>query len=356
MKAAEETRLRLLAHYAAYPVVQVRDLFKYIFQSAFGCEHPLASKDGEYAACILREYQALTVKTGASPEPLDGAYSRVPLSCISDGITPETLARLFCHSAKPEENGKAALLEKIEVARALVAEGALPFALGEFDRALDAWRDAGYPAVRHSEQFCDAYAPAYRVIANDYVRFLPLFAAIDRMLEQGGAIVAIEGGSAGGKTTVSALLADVYDCNIFHMDDFFLRPEQRTPTRLAEIGGNIDRERFAREVVLPLTEQKTVVYRPFDCRKQTLAAPITALPKPLTVVEGAYSMHPAFSRYYDLSAFLDISPDVQRKRIEKRNTSALAERFFNEWIPMENAYLEKTDVRARADLIIPIGQ
>ena len=42
-------------------------------------------------------------------------------------------------------------------------------------------------------------------------------------------IVAIDGKCTSGKTTLASKLAEIYDCNVFHMDDFFLRPEQRTP-------------------------------------------------------------------------------------------------------------------------------
>ena len=356
MNASEATRARLLAHYAAYPAMQVRDLFKYIFQSAFGCEH-LVTSETDAIAYIRTEYAAVAEDAPTLPEPLDGAYSRVPLSCIRDGICPKTLGKLFCRSARTEPNGKAALLEKLEVARALIGEGALPLSETDFNNELAIWRDACYPAVRHTEAFRAAYAPAYRVIANDYVRFLPLFAAIDRAVAKADrTVVAIEGGSACGKTTLSQLLSDVYDCTVFHMDDFFLRPEQRTPARLAEVGGNIDRERFATEVLAPLAAKKTVVYRPFDCGKQALAEAVTLTPRPLIIVEGAYSMHPAFSRYYDLSVFLDITPDYQKKRIERRNTPPFAKRFFTEWIPMENTYFEATDIRSRVDLVIDIKE
>lgn len=81
---------------------------------------------------------------------------------------------------------------------------------------------------------------------------MPLLAAIDRaMARKPRILVAIEGGSASGKTTLAALLGRIYDCQTFHMDDFFLRPEQRTAARLAEPGGNVDRERFFHEVLLP---------------------------------------------------------------------------------------------------------
>ena len=97
-------------------------------------------------------------------------------------------------------------------------------------------------------------------------------------------IVAIDGKCTSGKTTLAAQLAEVYDCNVFHMDDFFLRPEQRTPARFAEVGGNVDYERFREEVLLPLKSGKAFSYRPFDCSTFTLAAPVAVTPKRLNLV------------------------------------------------------------------------
>ena len=66
---------------------------------------------------------------------------------------------------------------------------------------------------------------------------------IDELLTQKDmVIVAIDGKCTSGKTTLASQLAEIYDCNVFHMDDFFLRPEQRTPERFAEDGGNVDNE------------------------------------------------------------------------------------------------------------------
>lgn len=181
-----------------------------------------------------------------------------------------------------------------------------------------------------------------------------LFRMIDNMSSKNSLIIAIEGGSASGKTTLAELLKNTYECNVFHMDDFFLRPEQRTLQRLAEIGGNVDRERFEKEILLPLKNKEAVCYRPFDCSSQSLIEPITVSHKRITVVEGAYSMHPSFGKYYDLSIFLDISSEFQRERILIRNSPRLAERFFNEWIPMENRYFAKTDIKRRVDAVFTV--
>ena len=184
--------------------------------------------------------------------------------------------------------------------------------------------------------------------------FLPLLLKLDSMLQEKEVLLAIDGGSAGGKTTLGKLLEQRYACNVFHMDDFFLRPIQRTKERLAEPGGNVDRERFYEEVLKRLVEKKEVTYRRYDCKTMSLLEPVTVAPTRLTVVEGAYSMHPLLSDYYDYSVFLEIDEETQKERIMKRNTPEMAERFFKEWILLEREYFEKLHVKERCDMVIPV--
>ena len=344
----------LIEHCRSYPMLEEQDVFKYLYQSAFGCEH-MVSDENKALDFIKREYSSLqSVSNSQKTEPLAGDYSRVSLGCIRDGLKPETLAKLFTLSAKKEPDGKILLEQSLEIAKELVSLGILPFTLDRFCKRLDEWRAAGYPAIHHSEAFRSHYAPSYRVISNAFADFLQVFTKIDKLSQNDFSVVAIEGGSASGKTTLTKMLCRVYDCNVFHMDDFFLRPEQRTPERLEEVGGNIDRERFIEEVLTPLEKNDTVCYRRFDCATQSLCDAVTVTPKRLTIVEGVYSTHPAFSRYYNLSLFLDIDSDFQKKRITNRNSPGLATRFFDEWIPMENKYFSATDIKDRSDLIVRI--
>ena len=353
MKHSERTRENLIKHFLDYPKAQITDIFKYLHQSSLGCGHMVASEDGAIDY-ISREHASMTETKTAPIETLDGEYSRVSLSWLDGGLCAKTLGKLFFRSAKEEPDGKDALFSKLEIAKELVNSGKLPFSPDEFKRQLSEWQNKGFPAVHHSKEFRVEYAPAYRVIGNEYVKFLPLFSLIDKKLGEGSLTVAIEGGSASGKTTLSALLSDLYDCTVFHMDDFFLRPEQRTKQRLSEVGGNVDRERFFDEVLLPLSEKKTVSYSPFNCGTQRLEPPITVEPKKLVIIEGAYSMHPSLAQFYDLSVFLRIEPKFQKERILKRNTPTLANRFFDEWIPMEQKYFENTNAAERCDMVIKI--
>ena len=175
---------------------------------------------------------------------------------------------------------------------------------------------------------------------------------IDTLLEENNlVIVAIDGKCTSGKTTLASKLAEIYDCNVFHMDDFFLRPEQRTPERFAEVGGNVDYERFYEEVLLPLKTGKAFSYRPFDCSTFSIAAPVTVAPKKLNIIEGTYSHHPYFGNPYDLKIMLTVDEETQRQRILERPVF-LHKRFFEEWIPMENRYFEVFKISDQSETIL----
>ena len=162
-------------------------------------------------------------------------------------------------------------------------------------------------------------------------------------------IIAIDGDCTSGKTTLAGQLAEIYDCNVFHMDDFFLRPEQRTAERYAEIGGNVDYERFCEEVLVPLRSGSAFSYRPFDCKTFTLMPPVAVTPKKLNIIEGTYSHHPYFGDVYDWKICLTVTEEVQRQRIAQR-PAFLHQRFFEMWIPMEKAYFDGFSIRQKSDL------
>lgn len=163
--------------------------------------------------------------------------------------------------------------------------------------------------------------------------------------------VAIDGPCTSGKTTLATVLQRRFGGNVLHMDDFFLRPEQRTPERFAEPGGNVDRERFEDEVLAPLAAGKIAQYRPWDCHTGDFAASHNVEPARLMIVEGSYSMHPALRGYYDLMICLTIDSGEQLRRLEARNPRML-QRFIDEWIPLENRYFASTETRTAADMIV----
>ncbi len=167
--------------------------------------------------------------------------------------------------------------------------------------------------------------------------------------EKGWVVAAIDGRCASGKSTLAAALSAAMPCNVFHMDDFFLRPEQRTQTRYREPGGNVDRERFYSEVLRPVLERVPFSYRPFCCRTMSLGEPVPVTPAAVTIVEGTYSCHPDLWDCYDLRVFMTTSPEAQLRRIAARDGADLAA-FQSRWIPLEERYFAACGIAERCGL------
>lgn len=164
--------------------------------------------------------------------------------------------------------------------------------------------------------------------------------------------LAIDGRCASGKTTLADRLKEALDCNVIHMDHFFLQPQQRTKERLSEPGGNVDYERFLAEVIHPLEKGQSFSYRIFDCKCMDFVSEAAVDPGKLTIVEGAYCCHPALWEYYDFRVFLDVDAEEQLRRIRCRNGESGLGVFRERWIPLEERYFSAYQIIKRCDRII----
>jgi len=185
-----------------------------------------------------------------------------------------------------------------------------------------------------------------------------LFDRIDQLHDiKERVVIAIDGNSTAGKSSLAALLKGSFSCSVISMDHFFLKPYQRTPERLSQPGGNIDHDRFIDQVITPLKTGESFIYYPYDCKLDKQGGPVTVDNDTLIVIEGVYSMHPLFFNdrniqcIYDITVFLQIEEAEQKRRLLLRN-KFLYERFINEWIPMENKYFEFYKIAEKCDFIV----
>lgn len=173
---------------------------------------------------------------------------------------------------------------------------------------------------------------------------------ISRLPQNHPLVVAIDGRCASGKTTLAAKLQQPLHCPVFSMDDFFLRPEQRTPQRLAQPGGNVDWERFRQQVLLPWRKGQPFSYRPYDCHRQDLSQPVSVQPGAIAIAEGSYSCHPMLWDFADLHLFLTVDPQTQQQRIQMRNGQEGWKLFQTKWIPLEETYFSAFSIAQRCEL------
>lgn len=160
-------------------------------------------------------------------------------------------------------------------------------------------------------------------------------------------LIAIDGNCAAGKSTLASRLQNDLGGNIFHMDDYFLQKYQRTGERLSEIGGNVDYERFKKEVIEPLKKGEAV--KVYSCIHPDFILEYrkTLEYKKLNIIEGSYSCHPYFGFPYKIQIFVGADYELQIERIRRRNGEVMLQRFINEWIPKENDYFRKMQIKEK---------
>lgn len=337
-----------------YPKMRLSDHIKLIYQNEFGCGHLITAPD---ASLERLEAECKTARPGLNLfEQIGNGYRRLYLkNALELGASPKTMHRIFLATAKKGDGSTDSLRRKLQQLYELCQEGKLPYKAGLCQFYLINYEAAGFPTVHHTPRYKNAYAPSYRVVSEQYARFFELLLRIDRLLntEKSPLLIAIDGPCASGKTTLAELLQTCYDCNVFHADDFYLRPEQKTPERLREAGGNMDRERLEAEVLRPLSESKDVLYRPYACKTEEVTEGHIVPFKRLNIIEGSYSLHPDLRHYYHVKVTLDITPEHQWNRLKRRESLKSLEMFRDRWIPLEREYAKATDLFSCADLVYP---
>jgi adenylate kinase family enzyme len=352
----------ILDHFKQYPGMQIQDMVKLIYQNEFAGGHMIKNEKDSMKR-LYEEYTAIdkaivnkgsmvnkdsTVnedsivnkggKDNALFENIGNGLCRLHLAALhSADINLATINRFFYNTANSVDGNLEGFESKLEVLKQCCEEGILPYTLAELEDYLHDYKSQGYPPVSHSSTYRDLYNPAYRVVKEAYKIYFDVFSKIDSLMKvHDTVIVAIDGNSAAGKSTLAGIIKDVYgeDCNIFHMDDFFLTPELRTEERLKEIGGNVDYVRFKEEIVNGIQSRKMFHYRVYDCTKKAITKKVSVIPKKLNIIEGSYSMHPTLIDIYTLKIFMGVSREEQSFRILKRNGPVMQKLFLNKWIPM----------------------
>ena len=343
-------RETLITHAGLYPAMTPQDGVKLIYQNEFGGGH-LITDPMESLERLRAEYSSVP-RSPCAPlaEEIGNGLVRIMLAGLDPEEYPlEALNADFVRSARLHRGSMEAFLSKLDVLRTLAEEEVFGFSLQELEDYLRPYVAAGCPPVSHSEGYRMAYRPSYRVVLRSAC--LPLLVREAQALSaaRGRAIVALDGRCASGKTTLAVELARRYGWSVVHMDHFFLRPEQRSPERYARPGGNVDHERFLKEVLLPLRLGEKAVYRPFDCHREKLLPPLPFEPGPVVLVEGSYACHPALWDCYDIRAVLTADPQVQMERIIRREGEDGAQVFREKWIPLEERYFSACEVERRCD-------
>ena len=151
-------------------------------------------------------------------------------------------------------------------------------------------------------------------------------------------LITLDGPCASGKTTLAKELAEALHAAVIHTDDFVIPHAQKTPERLAIPGGNCDVERLYNEIVLPWKQGKRLIFQRYDCRNDCLLPPETLPAVHILIIEGSYCNLPLIRSSADLRFFMGTPLPTRLERLRRRESPESLQRFFDKWIPLEDAY------------------
>lgn len=151
-----------------------------------------------------------------------------------------------------------------------------------------------------------------------------LAAARAKRRPDGAVVVAIDGRSASGKSTLGERLGEHADVAVLHMDDFYRVADQAGRERWTPEQGvdlYFDWQRLRDEALVPLRAGRAATFRVYDWDADAYGPEVTIAPRPVVVVEGVYSTRPELRHLVDVAVFVDTPLDVCVARQHARNQS-----------------------------------
>ncbi len=155
----------LSRHAEKYPLMQPCDVVKLIYQSEFLGGHMIKSPEQSFLR-LTDEFEHVEKTPGAELfEYIGNGVSRVNLSPLDPEKYPlSQLNRDFCESANIRRGSMEDFLAKLDILTSEFPRFGFGFSADQLEDYLKKYREAGCPAVSHSEKYRLAYKPAYRVI------------------------------------------------------------------------------------------------------------------------------------------------------------------------------------------------
>ncbi len=165
-------------HLSWYPLMELRDFYKLLYQGVMGSEHLLTSAEN-YTQNLQAEFRLIQPEAGQrllEPVRRDEALFRLNLAPVKarhldlDRLTPS-----FLETAQIVRGTKSELRAVWTAFVELCIHGHIcNFDANVILRFSKRLEGADYPATHHSEVYRQAYKPAYRLIAGRYVSALEL--------------------------------------------------------------------------------------------------------------------------------------------------------------------------------------
>ena len=179
-------------------------------------------------------------------------------------------------------------------------------------------------------------------------------------------LVALDGGSGAGKSTVAARIEKELDAAVIPLDDFFSAniPDGKWDEFTVEekLKHVFDWRRVREQVLMPLLEGKPARWHAFDFQSGLRADGTYGMeeeakqrmPASVILIEGAYSSSPVLADLVDMAILVDVPIEERYSRLAARENPAFLHNWHNRWDEVEAFYFEKIRPRSSFDVVVEL--
>jgi uridine kinase len=176
-------------------------------------------------------------------------------------------------------------------------------------------------------------------------------------------LVALDGRSGTGKSTIAQAIADRVKGIIVVSDDFYSGGNDDAWSGLSaseKVDQGIDWQRMRTQVLEPLLAKKPASWHPLDFEPEIgwtgwKDEIVTLKPAPVILVDGVYSARPELSDLVDLAVLVEADDAVRRKRLVIREGQGFMERWHKLWDSAEEYYFTHICPQSSFDIVVRNG-
>jgi uridine kinase len=172
----------------------------------------------------------------------------------------------------------------------------------------------------------------------------------------GPVLVALDGRSGAGKSTLARHVGVQVGALVIDGDDFYRGGTDAYWDALGpagKVGLVIDWER-QHELLARLRRGEAATWQPYDWHADDgrLAAPVTAGPAAVVLLDGAYSARPELAPLLSQRVLLDVARDTRRARLLRREGERYRAEWEARWGEAEDLYFDVLRPPAAYDLVL----
>jgi len=173
-------------------------------------------------------------------------------------------------------------------------------------------------------------------------------------------LIALDGRSGAGKTTLARSLSASVAAAVVAADDFYAGGSndvwlRRSPRERVE--GVLDWARLRDVALTPLLARQPASWHPLDFQPDVgwpgwKSHLVTVEPADVVLLDGAYSSRPELADLIDFAVLVEAPELTRRERIRQREGDQTAERWHRAWDAAEHLYFNDIRPRTSFDHIV----